>query len=204
MSFSATATDPDNDTRQYRFVFGDGSDSGWQAASTVQHAYTAIGRYRAQVQVRDGNGGQTSRAATASVLPPAPGALPVASSSIAVDAANDRAFVVNPDADTLARIDLITRQRNAEFSTCADPRSAARDGSGRIWVTCFDADRLQAFHPDSGTLLAEIDKLDIDLVVMGSHGRGGLYKAFVGSVSEQLLHTSEVPVLIIPDKNKKR
>ena len=48
------------------------------------------------------------------------------------------------------------------------------------------------------------DKLDIDLVVMGSHGHGGLYKAFVGSVSEQLLHESEVPVLIVPDKNKKR
>ena len=58
--------------------------------------------------------------------------------------------------------------------------------------------------PTTETLLAEIDKLDIDVVVMGSHGRGGLYKAFVGSVSEQLLHESEVPVLIVPDKNKKR
>lgn len=157
LSFSATASDSNGDPLQFRFVFGDGSDSGWQAANSAQHAYASIGRYRAQVQVRDGNGGQTSRAATASVLPAAPGALPVASSTVAIDAANDRAFVVNPDADTLARIDLASRQRNAEFSTCADPRSAARDGGGRIWVSCFDADRLQAFDPSSGTLLAEVD-----------------------------------------------
>jgi cytochrome c551/c552/WD40 repeat protein len=156
LSFSASASDADDDSLEYRFVFGDGSDTGWQAASTAQHAYAAIGRYRAQVQVRDGNGGQSSRATSASVLPAPPGALPVASSTIAVDAANDRAFVVNPDADSLARIDLATRQRNAEFSTCADPRAAARDGAGRIWVSCFDGDRVQAFDPASGTLLADL------------------------------------------------
>lgn len=68
----------------------------------------------------------------------------------------------------------------------------------------LDAEALLIQGPTTETLLAEIDKLDIDLVVMGSHGRGGLYKAFVGSVSEQLLHESDVPVLIVPDKNKKR
>jgi nucleotide-binding universal stress UspA family protein len=68
----------------------------------------------------------------------------------------------------------------------------------------LDAEALLIQGPTTETLLAEIDKLDIDLVVMGSHGRGGLYKAFVGSVSEQVLHMSEVPVLIVPDKNKHR
>ena len=68
----------------------------------------------------------------------------------------------------------------------------------------LDAEALLIQGPTTETLLGEIDKLDIDLVVMGSHGRGGLYKAFVGSVSEQVLHESEVPVLIVPDKNKHR
>jgi nucleotide-binding universal stress UspA family protein len=48
------------------------------------------------------------------------------------------------------------------------------------------------------TLLEEIDRLNADLVVMGSHGRTGLFKAFVGSVSEQVLRESRVPVLIVP------
>ncbi len=54
------------------------------------------------------------------------------------------------------------------------------------------------------TLLEEIDRLKADMVVMGSHGRSGLFKAFVGSVSEQVLKESRVPVLIIPALDRDR
>jgi nucleotide-binding universal stress UspA family protein len=35
-----------------------------------------------------------------------------------------------------------------------------------------------------------------DLVVLGTHGRQGLARAFLGSVAEQVLRTAEVPVLV--------
>lgn len=38
---------------------------------------------------------------------------------------------------------------------------------------------------------------DIDLIVVGTHGRGGLGKAIMGSVSEQVFRGSPVPVLTI-------
>ncbi|HZJ20674.1 MAG TPA: universal stress protein [Pricia sp.] len=38
---------------------------------------------------------------------------------------------------------------------------------------------------------------DIDLIVMGSHGTGGLSEIFVGSNTEKVVRTSEVPVLVI-------
>jgi nucleotide-binding universal stress UspA family protein len=52
--------------------------------------------------------------------------------------------------------------------------------------------------PTTDTLLEEIDRLQADLVIMGSHGKSGLFKAFVGSVSEQVLRESRVPVMIVP------
>jgi len=38
---------------------------------------------------------------------------------------------------------------------------------------------------------------NIDLIVMGSHGAGGLSEIFVGSNTEKVVRTSEVPVLVI-------
>lgn len=56
------------------------------------------------------------------------------------------------------------------------------------------------------TILAEAERQDADCIVMGSHGRGGLFKRIVGSVSEGVLRDAKCPILIIPSKaveNKK-
>jgi nucleotide-binding universal stress UspA family protein len=50
------------------------------------------------------------------------------------------------------------------------------------------------------TILQEAEKLDADLIVMGSHGRGALHRALLGSVSEGVLHKATCPVMIIPVK----
>jgi len=36
------------------------------------------------------------------------------------------------------------------------------------------------------------------LIIMGSHGRGTFYDAFIGSVSKSVLKNSKIPVLLIP------
>lgn len=41
-------------------------------------------------------------------------------------------------------------------------------------------------------------KEDIDLVVMGTHGRRGLSRFFLGSVAGEVLRQTDVPVLIVP------
>jgi len=38
---------------------------------------------------------------------------------------------------------------------------------------------------------------DADLIVMSSHGKGGLKRAFMGSVSDEVVRQSRVPVLVI-------
>ena len=47
-------------------------------------------------------------------------------------------------------------------------------------------------------ILRKADELGADLVVMGTHGKGLLEHAFLGSVAEKVLHRIKVPVLTIP------
>jgi nucleotide-binding universal stress UspA family protein len=50
-------------------------------------------------------------------------------------------------------------------------------------------------------ILAQANKLQADLIVIGSHGRSALYKTLVGSVSEGVIRQSSCPVLLVPAKN---
>ena len=43
---------------------------------------------------------------------------------------------------------------------------------------------------------------DYDLVVMGTHGRGGLEKLILGSVTEGVLHRTQASVLVVHCKRK--
>ena len=43
-------------------------------------------------------------------------------------------------------------------------------------------------------------KNDVDLIVMGSHGASGFKEMFIGSNAEKVVRNSEVPVLIIKQK----
>ena len=49
-------------------------------------------------------------------------------------------------------------------------------------------------------ILAVSRKNDIDLVVMGSHGTSGFQEMFIGSNTEKVVRSSEVPVLVIKNE----
>ena len=42
-----------------------------------------------------------------------------------------------------------------------------------------------------------VDESDIDVIVMGTHGRKGLDRYLLGSVTERVVRTSDVPVLTV-------
>jgi nucleotide-binding universal stress UspA family protein len=46
-------------------------------------------------------------------------------------------------------------------------------------------------------IIAHSKKHNIDLVVMGSHGASGFHEMFIGSNTEKVVRTSDVPVLVI-------
>ncbi len=49
----------------------------------------------------------------------------------------------------------------------------------------------------SETILSYIDDHQIDMVVMGTHGRKGIDRVIFGSVAERVIKTSPVPVLVV-------
>jgi len=61
-----------------------------------------------------------------------------------------------------------------------------------------DATALLVHGKTVDTILTEAADLDIDLIVVGSHGHGAMYQLLVGSISEGVLHKSSKPVLVIP------
>jgi nucleotide-binding universal stress UspA family protein len=47
-------------------------------------------------------------------------------------------------------------------------------------------------------ILDALERTDYDLVVMGTHGRTGWRRAWLGSVAERVVRMSHVPVLTVP------
>ncbi|WP_430506089.1 universal stress protein [Haloparvum sp. PAK95] len=47
------------------------------------------------------------------------------------------------------------------------------------------------------TIQDYVDDNDIDLIVMGTHGRQGLDRYLLGSVTERVVRTSDVPVMTV-------
>lgn len=52
----------------------------------------------------------------------------------------------------------------------------------------------------AGVLELAIREAGADLVVMSTHGRGGLRRSVFGSVADQLIHRTELPILLVPPR----
>ncbi|WP_299551980.1 universal stress protein [Seonamhaeicola sp.] len=58
------------------------------------------------------------------------------------------------------------------------------------------------FHDVFKGIYKACDKYNIDLVIMGSHGISGFKELLIGSNTEKVVRTSEVPVLVIKKEHK--
>ena len=47
------------------------------------------------------------------------------------------------------------------------------------------------------TIVEYLEEADVDLIVMGTHGRRGLQRHILGSVTERMMRTVDVPVLTV-------
>jgi len=75
--------------------------------------------------------------------------------------------------------------------------------AGQVDELCaegFDARlEVRSGSADVARLVASAaDDVDADLIVVGTHGRGSVTSALMGSVARSLCHTSRRPVLVVP------
>jgi len=84
------------------------------------------------------------------------------------------------------------RHAHDELDALAD-RLRARGHAVHTWLVP---------GPTVQTILEQAEKLDADVIVMGSHGRGKLFDLVVGSVSAGVIRKSPVPVLVVPARSE--
>jgi nucleotide-binding universal stress UspA family protein len=87
------------------------------------------------------------------------------------------------------------------------PLAAQADESQKAKLAEWQVEIAQAgitveLHEPTGDVAEEIlrqaEALNADLIVMGAHGHGAMYKLLVGSVTEGVLKRSKYPVLLVP------
>lgn len=79
--------------------------------------------------------------------------------------------------------------------------ATARKGLS-VFLTAEEIERLRPeYAVRVGTPAEEIvryaDACDVDLIIMGTHGRSGLAHALMGSVAEQVVRVAPCPVLLV-------
>jgi len=77
-----------------------------------------------------------------------------------------------------------------------------RDQLNELVTQLVDADvtasALMAQGDPVKTILKQAERLDAELIVVGSHGHGMVFDALMGSVSAGILRKSTIPVLVVP------
>jgi nucleotide-binding universal stress UspA family protein len=54
------------------------------------------------------------------------------------------------------------------------------------------------------TIISVAEGENVDIVMMASHGRGGLDRLFVGSVADRVVHQTEIPVFLVPIQERRQ
>lgn len=59
--------------------------------------------------------------------------------------------------------------------------------------------QVEVQHGEPASMILDVaDRLNVDMIVLGSHSKGKLHYAFLGSVAEKILHKTHRVVTIVP------
>ncbi|ELY85126.1 universal stress protein [Natrialba taiwanensis] len=111
-------------------------------------------------------------------------------------------FVADTDAIAYGLgTEQVDRIRQGEFREMTELREDAEAATGYV-TDAAEAAGLTTYERHAGgqphRMIADYaEDNDIDLIVIGSHGRSGVRRALLGSVTERVLRSTHVPVLVV-------
>jgi nucleotide-binding universal stress UspA family protein len=73
-----------------------------------------------------------------------------------------------------------------------------REAAASLREAGIAATGLTVEGPPAKEILAQAKALDADMIIVGSHGFGAVFRLLLGSVSEKVLEKAACPVLIVP------
>ncbi|QFU82993.1 universal stress protein [Natronorubrum aibiense] len=95
----------------------------------------------------------------------------------------------------------VDRIQQGDFAGMTELREDAEAATGYVTENA-EAHGLSAIEHHAGgqphrVIAHYAEDHDIDLIVMGSHGRSGVRRALLGSVTERVLRSTHTPVLVV-------
>ncbi|XP_021298880.1 universal stress protein A-like protein [Herrania umbratica] len=93
-----------------------------------------------------------------------------------------------------APLDLITTVQENQKKLTLALLEKAKDICATHGV---DAETMTEIGDPKDKICEAVEKLKIQLLILGSHGRGALQRAFLGSVSNHCVHNAKCPVLVV-------
>ncbi len=94
-----------------------------------------------------------------------------------------------------------TGPRTDRDQTAADIREEHRlvqEAAAAMRSAGLEATGLLVEGPPAKTVLEEAARLEVDMIIVGSHGRGAVFRALLGSVSSGVIRQATCPVLVVP------
>lgn len=109
--------------------------------------------------------------------------------------------VAAPDPDFVGYDAGPQNERDAVANHLQKDHKKVQELADGLRANGIDATALLVRGPTAETILAQADKLDVEMIVVGSHGKGAMVQLLVGSVSEGVLRESTRPVVVIPTRS---
>ncbi len=98
--------------------------------------------------------------------------------------------------------DLAEQVQKAEHQTASKNLEHLKKRLRDFGISEVETDILEGYPGDEIVKLAK--KTKVDLIIMSTHGRSGLGRVLMGSVTDQVIHQADCPVLVVRPKIKKQ